>query len=87
MKIDCASATIQVEEEKSNVVEQVRFVSNPYDLSRILTFLESTLRFWELCWVELCWVRDDTQLLLLETLKTTLRFFLVLWLKFHLWIN
>ena len=45
MKIDCASATIQVEEEKSNVVEQVRFVSNPYDLSRILTFLESTLRF------------------------------------------
>jgi hypothetical protein len=46
MKIDCVSATIQVEEEKSRyVVEQVGFVSNPYDLSRILTFLESTLRF------------------------------------------
>lgn len=37
--MDCVSATIQVEEEKS------RYVVDKSDLSRILTFWESTLRF------------------------------------------
>jgi len=62
------SATIQVEEEKSRyVVEQVGFVSNPYDLSRILTICLESLLFgsllldFESC-VELSCVEWETTL-------------------------